>query len=299
MDKDAWLKSIGLSVGAVGGQSSSSSIPAPSVDANGTRSDSLELSWRWNDSAAAAQFDHFEITWRAEADVGAPWKRQRVPGSSPSFSAYKLRGLSPNTLYAVAVEGIPLGSGRQPERGKQLSVCTAPAAPATPEHCGGTDRSISLRWRPVAGNGLRYAVYGSAALGFAKVYTGEHAYCTINGLDHGKEYGFRVCAMNSQGGASDFSPELTVRCGAVKGSGGSGGGPALITPELLKVSHESLSMRWEPPLGGARTYVVELAEAEDGVPPNADDWSTIYEGAPPGCEISFLVKPSGLPHARD
>ena len=34
--------------------------------------------------------------------------------------------------------------------------------------------------------------------------------------------------------------------------------------ELLpgKLTHESLSVRWDPPPGGARTYVVELAEVQ-------------------------------------
>ena len=247
MDKDAWLKSIGLSTpggGGGGGSQSASSIPAPSVDPSGSHSDSLELSWRWTDSAGAARFGHFEIAWRAEADTGAPWQRQRV-ASAPSFAAYRLRSLAPNTLYAVAIQGVPNGPGSS-ERGKQLSACTAPAVPTAPEHVGGSDRSIGLRWRPVSGNGLRYAVYGSAALGFAKVYSGSDAFCTIDGLDRGKEYGFRVCAMNSQGGASDFSTETTARCGVVTGGGdGGGGGGSGIMPELLKLSHESLSMRWD------------------------------------------------------
>eukprot|EP00966_Prymnesium_polylepis_P211393 4895520-Prymnesium_polylepis.1 len=49
-------------------------------------------------------------------------------------------------------------------------------------------------------------------------------------------------------------------------------------PELIKVSHDALSMRWDAPPGvGAVSYIVELAEAEDGEDPHEDDWSTICE----------------------
>ena len=51
-------------------------------------------------------------------------------------------------------------------------------------------------------------MYGSASLGFAKLYAGDETLCTVGGLEQGKEYGFRVCAMNAAGGASDFSPEV-------------------------------------------------------------------------------------------
>ena len=46
--------------------------------------------------------------------------------------------------------------------------------------------------------------------------------------------------MNAHGGASDFSVETTVRCGA----GGSAGGRSVsgqIMPELLKLTHDALS----------------------------------------------------------
>ena len=62
------------------------------------------------------------------------------------------------------------------------------------------------------GSSVRYAVYGSAALSFAKVYSGVDTFCEVSGLTRGKEYGFRVCAMNAHGGASDFSPELLAKC---------------------------------------------------------------------------------------
>ena len=62
-----------------------------------------------------------------------------------------------------------------------------------------------------------------------------------------------------------------------------------ITPELLTLTHESLSMRWAAPPGGASNYVVELAEGEDGVVDDDEEWAVIYEGAPPGCEISYLT----------
>ena len=62
-----------------------------------------------------------------------------------------------------------------------------------------------------------------------------------------------------------------------------------MTPELLTLTHESLSMRWSPPVGGAASYVVELAEGEDGEVADEEEWAVIYEGAPPGCEISYLA----------
>ena len=108
----------------------------------------------------------------------------------------------------------------------------------------------------------------------------------------GRCTGFRVCAMNAHGGASDFSKELAVKCdpgaAAAAGRGGSGGGGGIV-PELLTLTHDALSMRWSPPAGGASNYVVELAEGEDGVVPDEEEWAVIYEGAPPGCEISYLA----------
>ncbi|KOO34768.1 hypothetical protein Ctob_010655 [Chrysochromulina tobinii] len=138
-------------------------------------------------------------------------------------------------------------AGTSPVRGAELIATTAPAAPSGLEVTEVTDSSIALKWNRSPGADVRYAVYGSAALGFNKVYTGAEAHCTITGLTKGKEYGFRVCAMNGQGGASDFGQEVTVN------------------------------------------YTVELAEGDGGVVAEGEEWTVIYEGAPPGCEISYLA----------
>ena len=208
--------------------------------------------------------------------------------TGPSFRAYKLEASSQTRSTALLSRVFPRAVALL-IRGNELTATTAAAVPTKPEAVGGMSTSITLRWRPVAGSGLRYAVYGSAALGFAKVYSGDASTCTVSGLDHGKEYGFGGGAMNAHGGASDFSAELMVRCGAIMGGGG-GREAGLLKPELLKLTHDSLSMRWDSPPGGASTYIVELAEAEDGQDPDEDEWSTIYEGAPPGREISFLAE---------
>ena len=74
-------------------------------------------------------------------------------------------------------------------------------------------------------------------------------------------------------------------------SGYGGGGPKGPRPQLLGLTHESLSIKWEPASGIAiRQYVVELACVDEpGVPPEDDDWDLIYEDASPGCEISCLT----------
>ena len=250
--------------------------PAPTLDSSGARSDSLVLSWQWTAGPRDAQY---ELCWRP-SQGNAAWQRERLVG--PAFTAKVLRPLQPNTSYSVAVQLVPAGGV---PRGAELVATTAPAIPQQLEVCDGTSSSISLRWRSVAGSNVRYAVYGSAALSFAKVYSGMDTYCEVSGLARGKEYGFRVCAMNAHGGASDFSPELLTRCDpSLGGTGGSGGGSKRdVVPELLSLSHDALSMRWAAPAGGAANYVVELAEGEDGVVPDEEEWAVIYEGAPPGC----------------
>ena len=37
--------------------------------------------------------------------------------------------------------------------------------------------------------------------------------------------------------------------------------------QLLTLEAESLSIKWDPPHGGAQRYIVELAQADDGAPP--------------------------------
>ena len=287
MNKDEWLKQIfnGAPPGGGGGPSSpggspggrGAAPPAPKVDTSGARSDTLILSWQWPSAPPGASF---ELCWR-ESQSGGAWQRERLRLNQAAFSAHSLRPLMPNTSYNIAVEVVPAGGGgANMTRGAELVATTAPAAPAGLEATGATNTSISLRWRPVSGNGVRYAVYGSAALSFAKVFSGVETACEVSGLSRGKEYGFRVCAMNAHGGASDFSTELLVKCdpGAVFSSGGGGGGRGGghgIMPELLTLTHDALSMRWAPPAGGASNYIVELAEGEDGVVPEEEEWALI------------------------
>ena len=291
----------GRGVGSPGGGSPSApggaAPTAPKLDSSGARSDSLVLSWQW---PANPPQTTYELTWR-EANSTAPWQRQRLNINEAAFSGHVLRSLQPNTTYSIAVQ-----SSAGP-RGAELTATTAPAVPQQLEACDSTASTISLRWRPVSGSSVRYAVYGSAALSFAKVYSGVDTYCEVSGLTRGKDYGFRVCAMNAHGGASDFSPELIAKCEPSGGStptGGGGRSPSNnrgasrgVVPELLTLTHDALSMRWAPPAGGASNYIVELAEGEDGEVDDDEEWAVIYEGAPPGCEISYLA-PSTEYHMR-
>ena len=134
----------------------------------------------------------------------------------PSFSGHALRQLAPNTAYVVYVQC--LEGGRSAARGAELVAVTAPSVPTGLEVADTTNSSILLRRRPVRRRGgVRRR---SAALSFAKVYAGTETRCEISGLTHGKEYGFRVCAMHAHGGASDFSTELIARCEAGSASSG-------------------------------------------------------------------------------
>ena len=199
-DKDAWLASIfgGSAPGTprTGGSSGSSgsSLPAPKLDGK-EKADELVISWRWPD-APPGQHD-FEIRWRRNypGSASSDWQRQRL-GSTASFR-HAIRDLQPNTRYAICVHAIPLTPSGQPAQTTELLVTTGPPVPTRLHVTGGTDTSVSLRWDG-CGAGVRYAVYGSAALGFQKLYSGEEEECTVGNLKAGVEYGFRVCSTNLQ-----------------------------------------------------------------------------------------------------
>ena len=120
----------------------------------------------------------------------------------------------------------------------------------------------------------------------------------VTPLTRGKEYGFRVCAMNAHGGASDFSTELVVVCdpSAVRGGGGGyGGGGGRSSANYPTLTHDALSTCDGRRRRACRpsNYVVELAEGEDGVVPDDEEWAVIVLRGRrhAGC-LDFLPAPS-------
>jgi hypothetical protein len=241
------------------------SLPAPTLDSAGARPDELPISWRSDDTSGNLGY---ELRWRPHGrSPPAQWESEDV-GSAASFRR-SVKGLQPNTAYALCVRGNPTAGGA-PRDGTELLASTLPAQPTGVQVVGRGWDSLRLRWR--SSGAARYAVYGSAALGFAKVYSGSECECTVDGLEEGKDYGFRVCAMNTMGGTSPFSEEISARCGtgreeddATGGDDGSDGvvddasdadshadGP--LAPRLLTLTADALSMNWAGPPGGALMY---------------------------------------------
>ena len=89
------------------GPRDASTPPAPRLDASGSRSDSLVLSWAWP-TAPAAQFT---LCWR-EQGSGSAWSRQAL-GAKASFSGHVVRGLSPNLLQEQGVRNVTSLGGYQ------------------------------------------------------------------------------------------------------------------------------------------------------------------------------------------
>ena len=98
-------------------------------------------------------------------------------------------------------------------------------------------------------------------------------------------------ALNAEGGASEFSDELRVRCG---GGGGGSHPPPRLVPQLLSVGETSLSIEWGVNARGgvcARgPFLVELAEEIRGGAieggGSVEEWMLVYEGAAAACEIT-------------
>jgi hypothetical protein len=146
-------------------------------------------------------------------------------------------------------------------------ACSQPAVPVPPplpEVVALTPTTVTLRWQPSAeGGAARYSVYGSAALNYQKVYAGAECECTVAGLSPGGTYGFRVCALNALGGASEFSAEVPattptaeteVAEGGVQQPSGEAAAAAGVKLPALTLAHadeSQLLFEWQPPSGAA------------------------------------------------
>ena len=170
MDKEAWLQKIfgGAPVPGVTG----ASLPAPTLDTAGARADELPVSW--SSSEAPSALEYVEPRWRPHARAPpSEWETERI-ASTTAFRR-TLKGLVANTEYAVSVLGYPAGGG-EPKQGGELHATTLPGQPSGVRAVGRSDTSVELHW--TSNGSSRYAVYGSAALGFAKLYSGTDTHCT-------------------------------------------------------------------------------------------------------------------------
>jgi hypothetical protein len=179
--------------------------PAPTLAEGGAKAHTLTLAWSWTpppvDGEFACAVEYLEADY-ADAEPRAEPLR-------PPPARAQLRGLRANTAYVVRVVATPV-SGAPPLASAQVRLWTAPLAPAEPEVVELAPTSARLCWDAPAEGAARYAVYGSAALNYLKCYAGTARECLVERLVPGVEYGFRVCALNSAGAASEFSAELAL-----------------------------------------------------------------------------------------
>lgn len=362
--QDAWLQQVFGANPAPGGLRHSevgSDLPAPILDPGGASATQLKVSW----NMATLPPADLELRYQ---HVGAGGSVQSIHMGIVTTFRHTLCSLDPNCEYAIRAAPAS-GSGAE---SAELRATTLPGLPHGLVCSGSTGSSLDLSWE--CAGAARYVVYGSAALRFAKVYSGQERRCRVEGLTVGCEYGFRVCAFNAAGGSSAFSEEVLAVCMAGGQPFGAGdvrddrpamaaaeqpvceydpglrrpepfaepqgvdvgpneisawdqthdadqissfpppaGGmldaaivvpslparaastprsltPPPLTPQLLTLGHDSLSMSWPAATNGlVGQFVVELAESSSGRMSADADWTRIYEGATPKCEVSFLT----------
>uniref|UniRef100_A0A0N5AQN4 non-specific serine/threonine protein kinase n=1 Tax=Syphacia muris TaxID=451379 RepID=A0A0N5AQN4_9BILA len=158
----------------------------------------------------------------------------------------------------------------------KLSVIDRPGTPEGPVvHKETTRHSVTLSWNPplddggseITGYKVEYQEVGMSFWEKALETVNSLSY-TVRGLDHGKQYRFRIRAENLVG----FSEPLVGEPVTVKDPFDPPGAPS--TPEVTGYNTNLISLKWNPPRndGGSPItgYVIEKFEKRGG-----GDWSPV------------------------
>ncbi|KAJ1638098.1 fibronectin type III [Pavlovales sp. CCMP2436] len=224
-----------------------STLPVPTLADSGAKAQSLSVLWGWQPPVGQSASDFAcRLEWRSDG-ASAQALELNLSSIHSRFEPAKvtIKGLLSNTTYylrAVAERRVVDGDEAPPLVSAEAHMLTVPEAPPAPAVTSRAPTSVSLRWRPSADGASCYAVYGSAALSFAKVYSGSSCECAVEGLEAGGTYGFRVCALNALGGASEFSPEVAASTAADASC-------ELQPLTLVQADARSATLRW--PVGGS------------------------------------------------
>jgi len=165
----------------------------------------------------------------------------------------------------------------------KVSVAAPPDKPARPEVSSVEARSVVLSWREPNNNGApitRYRVEGSN--GFST--TCEATTCTLDGLDPGSKYSFRVSAENKAGTGPWSDGSAAVTPNKV---------PGIMTPPRVDPTptarDKQLRISWDAPENEGdeiTSYVVKWNGGSKTVPPTK---STVITGLENGVSYQFSI----------
>jgi len=181
------------------------------------------ISLQWNADASASSFNVYQGT--ASGQEGASPVQTGATGTSTLVAQ---AGLMPGQTYYFEIAAVS-GFGISPNS-SEASAMAVPAVPAGVSATAGNG-TVMLSWSAATG-AASYNVYEGTSAGgegAAAATSTNGTTVTINGLNNGTTYYFKVAAVDA-GGAS--APSSEVSATPVAPAGGHGGGGALGTLEL-------------------------------------------------------------------
>ena len=153
---------------------------------------------------ATPHSDSVTVSW--DAVTGATNYYLLFNGSLYNVTATSktVSGLKPKTTYTYQVRA--KNSGGNSAYSAAAKVTTLVAPPAVPSNitATATTNSITVKWSAVSGATNYYVSFNGGA------YSGASTSRTFTGLESGKEYSYKVCAINA-GGSSAYSAPKTIR----------------------------------------------------------------------------------------
>ena len=218
-DSDYWFRVRGENGGATGqnteymtlnwGQVQVRTLPASvanpptSLKVTEVTSNSFQLNW------AAPSFDGgsaiTDFTVEVSTDAGKTW---RVAKSDASTStSFKVLGTSPGTGYLIRVSAKNAVGSSDYARGSVKTLATIPGAPQNLKISKVSYRTLALGWSlPISNGGALITNYkieissdgGTSWREITHPVSASRSF-NVTGLTRGKEYQFRVSAINSSG----------------------------------------------------------------------------------------------------
>jgi Domain of unknown function (DUF4082)/Fibronectin type III domain len=180
-----------------------------------------------NVAAAVAGRTSASVTWDAPTGggepssyrvtpyVGSSAQSPRIVSGSPPATSTTVTGLSEGITYTFRVQALN-GAGAGPESGPSNAVTPAASPPSAPTGliARPATRSAQVSWNESSGDSpiSSYTVtpfQGSTALTPVQVGGGTTS-TTIDGLDNGSAYTFRVKATNADGDSPQSAPSNQV-----------------------------------------------------------------------------------------